>query len=580
MPQNAQSPAPPAHASRHRRMRLPRPADGPAVQPPPALRRDALAFAPNRRPLACTRRAVCFALLAGLVPGLAGCGRSPELGQTLIYAQPEDPKTLDPIHTDITEAVHVITNLFDTLVTYDETTTQLVPALAQRWETSPDGLVWTFYLRPGVTFHDGTPCDAEAVKTSLQRLILPEHPLVFDPVRPYQSAYRMIASVEAPQPLVVRLTLHHPSAVLLANLAMFPASIVSPTALRRYGAAFAEHPVGTGPFHLVQWDREEQIVCAAFDNHWRGRPRIDHLIWVPVRENATRVQRLQRGEIHLTDSLTPVELDALARDERITVQEEVGLNVAYLSMNLEKPPLDDLRIRKAIYLAIDKRALIQVGYGGHAEPAISLVPPAMWGHDSTLVDLPYDVEQARRLVREVASERGLTLPIPLTLAVMNQARLYLPQPLAIQGFLKDALREIGIDLAIEARDVNQHFEHLMAGRHQLGLAGWNSDNSDPDNFLYSLLDPDNISEAGNNLSRYRNAQFHELMLAGQREMDPDRRLEIYRQAQRLVQADLPVVPLAHTRLRAAMRRGLAGYRLHPTGLVRLGNAYWEHVGEK
>jgi ABC-type transport system substrate-binding protein len=163
---------------------------------------------------------------------------------------------------------------------------------------------------------------------------------------------------------------------------------------------------------------------------------------------------------------------------------------------------------------------------------------------------------------------------------MNQARPYLPQPLAVQGFIKDSLRRIGIDLVIETRDVNQHFEHLMAGRHQLGLAGWNSDNSDPDNFLYSLLDPDNISEAGNNLSRYRNMEFHEWMLAGQREMDRDRRLEIYRQAQRLVQREVPVVPLAHTRLRAAMRRGLEGYQLHPTGLVRLRKAFWAGTGDK
>lgn len=534
------------------------------------------------RPLGASRLLILLACGCVMGAGLAGCGTKtrPLPGQILIYAQPEDPKTLDPINTDIAEAVHVITNLFDTLVTYDDQTTEIVPALAERWETSSDGRTWTFHLRPGVLFHDGTPCDAQAVKTSLERLLAPDHPLVFDKARPYQAAYQMIAAIETPQPDRVVLRLHHPSAVLLANLAMFSASIVSPAALQRYGAAFAEHPVGTGPFQLVQWDREEQIVCAAFDHHWRGRPKIDHLIWLPVRENATRVQRLQRGEIHLADNLTPVELDALARDPQIVLQEQVGLNVAYLSMNLDKPPLDDLRLRKAIYQAIDKQALIQVGYGGHAQPATSLVPPAMWGHDPTLPDLPFDPEAAQQLLRQAADERGLVLPLRLSLAVMNQARPYLPQPLAVQGFIKDSLRRIGIDLVIETRDVNQHFEHLMAGRHQLGLAGWNSDNSDPDNFLYSLLDPDNISEAGNNLSRYRNMEFHEWMLAGQREMDRDRRLEIYRQAQRLVQREVPVVPLAHTRLRAAMRRGLEGYQLHPTGLVRLRKAFWAGTGDK
>jgi peptide/nickel transport system substrate-binding protein len=165
--------------------------------------------------------------------------------------------------------------------------------------------------------------------------------------------------------------------------------------------------------------------------------------------------------------------------------------------------------------------------------------------------------------------------LKLTLSVMNQARPYLPQPLAIAGFVKDSLREIGIEVTIVGRDVNQHFDALMAGKHELGLAGWNSDNSDPDNFLYSLLDPDNISDLGNNLSRWRNDRFHELLLAGQREMDETKRLEIYHEAQQIVLDEAPVVPLAHTNLRAAHTRRLKGCKLHPTGLVRLRTARFE-----
>src|SRR5262245_38415875 len=195
------------------------------------------------------------ALLFACLAALAGCsgGGTASDHDALIYAQPEDPKTLDPINTDIAEAVHVMTNLFDTLVTYHDETTEIVPALADRWEHTEDGLTWTFHLRPGVTFHDGVPCDSEAVKTSLERLILTEHPLVFDKARPYQSAYNMIRAVEAHSELTVLIRLHHPSATLLANLAMFPASILSPDALKKSGADFAEHPVGTGPFRFVRW---------------------------------------------------------------------------------------------------------------------------------------------------------------------------------------------------------------------------------------------------------------------------------------------------------------------------------------
>jgi peptide/nickel transport system substrate-binding protein len=323
-------------------------------------------------------------LLAAPLLVIAGCGctgsGSPPSGtSTLIYAQPEDPKTLDPINTDIAEAVHVITNLFDTLVTYHDETTELVPALAERWETSDDGLAWTFHLRPGVNFHDGTPLNSEAVEVSLARLIEPQHPLAFDKARPYQPSYNMIAAIETPDEQTVVLRLKHPSAILLANLAMFPASIVSPAALEQHRAGFAEHPVGTGPFRFVKWRRNQQLVCAANDDYYAGRPQIDNLVWVPVKENATRVQRLARSEVHVAENLTPAELDSLAGNPRLIVAEQVGMNVAYLTMQMEKPPLDNLKVRQAIYMALDKQLLIKVGYGGHAEPAVTVVPPSMWG---------------------------------------------------------------------------------------------------------------------------------------------------------------------------------------------------------
>ncbi len=516
--------------------------------------------------------------LAGLV--LTGCSFSSSsqpasADATLIYAQPEDPKTLDPINTDIAEAVHVLTNVFDTLVTYHDETTEIVPALAEKWDHTADGLTWTFHLRPGVTFHDGTPLTSAAVQVSLERLIVANHPLAFDKARPYKSAYNMLDRVETPDAQTVVLKLKSPSAILLANLAMFPASIVSPAALKEHGPATAEYPVGTGPFRFVKWSRDERLVTAAFDQHWRGRPKIDRLIFVPVKENATRVQRLARGEIHLADSLTPVELDDLAQNSNLAVQEAPGMNVAYLAMQTEKPPLDNQAVRRAIYMAIDKSALVKLGYAGHAQPAVSMVPPAMWGYHDQFETPPYDPAAAKTLLESTAQEAGFALPLKLRLSVMNQARPYLPQPAAIQGYLKDALGRISIEVSIDARDVNQHFEHLMAGRHELGLAGWFSDNSDLDNFLYSLLDPDNISDAGNNLSRYRSDRFHELLLAGQKELDETKRLAIYREAQELVAKDMPVVPLVHTNQRAAHVKRLAGYKLHPTGLVRLHSARFE-----
>jgi peptide/nickel transport system substrate-binding protein len=536
----------------------------------------------------------CLSLFAAALLVLMGCSGGAKSGgekDALIYAQSDDPKTLDPINTDIAEAVHVITNVFDTLVTYDETTTDLVPSLAESWKTSDDGLTWTFKLRPGVQFHDGTPCNAAAVKLTFDRLLVPlaeappeasskksgllAKPHVYDAVRPYQSAYSMIQAIETPDDATVIFKLSHPSAIFLNNLAMFPASISSPQGLDTHGRNFAEHPVGTGPFKFVKWSRGQQLVLERFDGHWRGPAKIKTLIVVPVQENATRMQRLERGEIHIAEGLSPAELDVLSKNDKLIVQSHEAMNVAYLAMNVEKSPLGNHKVREAIALAIDKKTLLQVGYGGNAQVGVSMVPPTMWGHDKKLKDRPFDLAKAKQLMEEGAKEEGLKLPVKLELSVMNQARPYLQQPMPMAKFLKDSLAAIGIEVTIRGRDVNAHFDALMEGKHQLGLAGWNSDNNDPDNFLYTLVDQDNISKAGNNLSRFRSEKLHALLIAGQKEMDKEKRLKIYSDAQQLILDEVPVVPLAHTQIRTAHVKGLAGFQLHTTALVRFRNAHFE-----
>jgi peptide/nickel transport system substrate-binding protein len=537
----------------------------------------------------CLSKIASLSLFAAALLTAAGCGGGGGK-DVLIYAQSDDPKTLDPINTDIAEAVHVITNVFDTLVTYDEVTTDLVPSLAESWETSGDGLTWTFKLRPGVQFHDGSPCNAAAVKLTFDRLLAPlvetpakdakpsdpvAHPHVYIADRPYQSAYNMIKAVEMPDDLTVVFKLSHTSAIFLNNLAMFPSSIASPQGLDEFGRNFAEHPVGTGPFKIVKWDRGQRIVLERFEQHWRGPAKIKTLIVVPVQENATRMQRLERGEIHIAEGLSPAELDVLAKNDKLVVQSHEAMNVAYLAINIEKRSLGNKKVREAIALAIDKKTLLQVGYGGNAQVGVSMVPPTMWGHDKSLKDRPFDLDKAKKLMKEGAAEEQLELPIRLELSVMNQARTYLQQPLPMAKFLKDSLAPIGIELSIRGRDVSEHFRALMAGEHQLGLAGWNSDNNDPDNFLYSLCDQDNISDAGNNLSRFRSDTLHELLIAGQKEMDREKRLKIYSDAQRLILQEVPVVPLAHTQIRTAHVKGLVGFQLHTTALVRFRNAHFE-----
>lgn len=518
---------------------------------------------------------VCIAGLACVLLG-AGCGRIAQPADTLVYARGGEADQLDPIHTDIGESVKPIVNIFDTLITYDEHTTDRVPGLATSWETSADGLRWTFHLREGVRFHDGTPFDADAVVFTFERLIRDDHPEVHSSMIPYRPDYRDIVAVRAIDRLTVEFELARPSAVFEANLAMFPASIVSPTAVKQQGKRFGTHPVGTGPFRFSRWSRDQELVLEANENYWGGKPGVRRVVFVPILESAVAARQLERGDVHMVDHLPPADLATMSRVPRVTVEEATGMNVAYLSMQNDKPPLDHPKVRQAIAHAIDKRRLIEVAYSGQATPAVNPVPRDMWGWHAGIEDRAFDVERAKQLLAEAQAERGFELPLKLDLFVMGSARPYMQQPLETAVFIKESLRAIGIEARIVVNEISQHFQRLSRGEHQLALAGWSSDNADPDNFLYALLDPDNINDSGgNNISRYRNPEVHRLLLAGKQELDRARRAEIYRQAQELIFADVPLVPLVHTNIAVAERSRVKDYILHPTGLVRLRKVHLE-----
>ena len=502
---------------------------------------------------------------------------SPSLTNTLVYGRGGETDKLDPIHVDTGESVKVIVNLFDTLVTYADDSVEIVPSLAEKWKTSDDGLTWTFHLRPDVKFHDGTPLNGEAVKFSIERLIVPDNPDVHWDILPYTESYREIAEIRALDDLTVEFKLKRPSAVFLANLAMFPASIVSPQAVKQLGKEFSIKPVGTGPFKFANWTRDQELTITAFDDHWRGRPKLDRVIFIPVIESAVRIEQLKRGEIHVADDLPPAELVTLEGDAGIVVQRQDGMNVGYLSIQNDKSPLNNRKLREAIWHAIDKQRLIEVVYDGRAKPAVNAVPPTMFAFNDAIQDRPFDVAKAKLLMAEASKEAGFSLPLKLDLFVMASPRPYMQRPQETAVFLQQALKPIGIELRLVTSEITQHFQRLCRGEHQLALSGWFADNADPDNFLYHLLDPDNINDlGGNNTCRYRNPEVHKILLAAKTELDRTKREALYREAQQIIFDDAPMVPLVHTDLTVAQRAELKGFRLHPTAMVYLRNAYLEN----
>ncbi|HEV7280358.1 MAG TPA: ABC transporter substrate-binding protein [Pirellulaceae bacterium] len=525
-----------------------------------------------------------FAAAASLVliTGCGGCGSSSSSAgggssQTLVYGRGGDADSLDPVKTSSGESVTVLTNVFDTLVTYDDTPglspqekLEIVPALAESWRISEDGLVWTFKLREGVEFHDGTRFDADAAVFNLLR--------ARDEGVSYAANFAAIESIEKAGDYEITLRLSKPSPILLNNLALFAASIGSPTAIKEDEDRFAQRPIGTGPFRFVSWQPKQKLTLASNENHWRGPPGVDRVIIVPVDQNAARIQMLERGEIHIADNLPPSALDELAKNPAIEILSDPGQNVGYLSINNEKAPLNDVEVRRAIWQAIDRQRLVDVVYAGHASPAYTLVPPTVSAHEPEIearskAERPFDPKAAREKMEAAAKAGGFTLPLRLRLFQMNQPRPYMQQPLETANFIRDALQPIGIEVEIVPIDLRQYWQRLQRGEHDLALAGWTSDNNDPENFLYNLLDYDHINdEGGNNLSRFRNEEMHNWLIAAQTEMDPAKREAYYRDAQRLVFDQAPLVPLVYTEVRTAQRKEVDGFDLHPTGLAKLRHA--------
>jgi peptide/nickel transport system substrate-binding protein len=519
-----------------------------------------------------------YLLLFAIGLGVAGCAQPPEEPKSiLIYGRGADSDNLDPVGTSNGEDAKVLVNIFDTLITFDDKTLELVPSLATEWTKSEDGLRYTFTLREGVKFHDGSDFNADAVVFTFERLTRKDHPYVENNRVPYAPDFAMIKAVRAIDPRTVEFELKDTSAVFFPNLAMFAASIVSPQAVRKRGPIlFANRPVGTGPFKFDQWTKKQKLQLVANDEYWNGRPRVDVVIFKPSDEPSVLRMELERGDVHIVDTLPPKELTSLEKAADITIQDQQGANVGYLTLNIARQPMENIHLRRAIAHAIDKEKLIKLCYDGQAEAAINPLPPTVHGWHKDVNAAAYDVEEAKRQMREFHRETGAPDPLKLKLLVMQKQRPYMQQPAETALFIHDALKKIGIDVQIDTRPNEQHFQGLSAGDHHLGLIGWSADTFDPDSFLYTFFHPDNISDqGGNNNSRYNNPAVTKLLEDARRESkDEARRMDLYRQVQEIIARDVPVVPLVHTRVRVAQRNNLQGYFLHPSASVRLRHAYF------
>src|SRR5438477_12109523 len=328
---------------------------------------------------------------------------------TLVVGLVAEPVNLDPAQVTGLNSNRVGRRVVETLVTFPDESTQIVPGLAESWTVSKDGLRHTFKLRKGISFHDGTPLNAEAVKFSIERQINPEHP--FNKLGKYPFAnffFGNVKAVEVVEPQTVEFILKEPRASFLAVLTAGAASVVSPTAVRKLGADYPLTPVGTGPFKFASWDRGQRVVLEKNPNYWKHPVKLERVIFRPIVEDQARLTELLTGAVDLIVGTPPDFVAQLENNPKVTLLKQVGAHVWYLGINNQKKPFDDKRVRQALNYAVNKDGIVRDVLKGTGTPSRGRVLPNTWGADSALQPYPYDPERARKLLAEAGYPSGFS----------------------------------------------------------------------------------------------------------------------------------------------------------------------------
>lgn len=491
--------------------------------------------------------------------------------QVLVFARGGDSESLDPGSTTDGESSRVTRQVLEGLLDFDKESFELKPGLAYDWDVSDDGLTYTFHLEEGVTFHDGTDFNAEAVKTNFERWADPEHEYAFTDEGYVYSMYgtmfgghkgddgHVIEEIEVVDDHTIEFHLKRPLGFFLQNMGMTYFAITSPAALEEYGPEINENPIGTGPFKLVSWTKDDSVVLEKFEDFRKdGLPKLDRVIFEVIPDNAARLIALRSGDIDIMDGLNPDDAAAVEAEDGLELHARAENNFGYLGFNVQKEPLDNKTLRHAISHAIDREAIVDALYAGYGVPAVNPLPPSYLGYNDEVEGFPYDVEKAKELLAEAGYEDGLEIE----LWTMPVARPYMPDPETVSEIVQNNLAEIGVDVTIVREEWAPYLEKTMNGDHQMYMLGWSGTNGDPDYFLSSLLHGSNVGES--NREFYQNDEVDQLLDEAKVAVDQDERAELYKEAQAIIAEDAPMVTLVHSQPVMATTSQVKNYVPHPS----------------
>ncbi|WP_292287756.1 ABC transporter substrate-binding protein [Marivita sp.] len=513
-----------------------------------------------------TRRSL---LAAGTALALSFGASDPAFAQTppgvLIVGQIAEPKALDPAAVTAVNDFRILMNVYDGLVRYRDGTLEVEPALASDWEISEDGTEYTFTLREGVQFHDGSDFNAEAVKFNFERMLNEDHPYHDTGPFPLAFFFSAIETVDAVDDLTVKFTLNAPYAPFLSNLAYPTGLIVSPAAVARHGAEFGRNPSGTGAFTFAEWRSNEAVVVEANPDYWDGVPELEAVVFRPITDANTRTAEMLAGGIDLMVEVPPVALSEFQGDS-YTVHEQAGPHVWFLILNAKEGPFADKRVRQAANYAVNKTALVEEVLEGTAEVAAGPTPPAFaWAYNEELEPYPYDPDRARELIAEAGAEGA-----ELTFFVTEGGSGML-DPVAMGTAIQADLEAVGFDVSIETYEWNTFLGEVnpgLEGKADMAEMAWMT--NDPDTLPFLALRTEAWPDAGGfNSGYYSNPEVDALLEAARVATDQEERARLYKQMQTIVQEDAPWVFVANWKQNAVTNDAVENFSLQPSFFLLL-----------
>ena len=457
----------------------------------------------------------------------------------------EEPVTLDPaLVSDSTSSTYVI-EIFSGLVTLDKDL-QVVPDLAERWQVSPDGRTYTFYLRHDAKFQDGRPITAADIKYSLERACSPE--LASQPAMVYlndiegavavmKGQAKEISGLRVVDDYTLSLTIDAPKAYFLAKLT-YPTAFVVDRANVSQGAGWTAHPNGSGPFRLAQRD-SQRIVLERNSDYYRGAPKLDRVTF--VLSGGEPMTMYENNQLDMVDvGLNDIErvLDpSNPLHTELTVTD--SFDVQYLGMNTQVPPFDDPAVRRAFAQAIDRQRLADVVLMKTVTPAVGILPPGFPGYQAGLQGLEFDPDAALASLRQSKYKDAADLP-EVVLYISGEGGTMPPTVEAIVDMLSTNL---GVQVQVQQTPWNNFLRDLDQHRYGFYLTGWIADYPDPQNFVDILFHSDSV----NNYANYHNPQVDQWLAEARVEQDGERRMQLYAQAEATIVGDAACIPLWHSR---------------------------------